>query len=191
VNGHFYQPKVFIDELRQIYLRRFRSELFNAFGLIQPESELNQLTEYIQQLRYYVQGEKIKNPHTGQMEDPNETLLREVERRLGVKRDVEEARAAVIQQIAKWSLEHPDQPLEYQDIFEEELRTLRESYRQEVMGAAQARQRELMTHLEGEAHLDDEATRRVESALSYFGDQLGYPDACILEVLHSLHLIED
>lgn len=191
VSGHFYQPKIFISELRQTYLRRFKSSLFSAFGLIESDNELKQLTEYIHQLRYYVRGEKVQNPHTGKSEDPNETLLREVERRLGIKQDIEAARDSMIQQVAKWSLENPNQPLDYQVIFDEELRTLRTSYVLEVEEVALTRQRELMTSLEGEVQLQDEAQRRADQALTYLKDQLGYHEQSILEVLHSLHLIED
>ena len=191
VSGHFYQPKIFVHELRQIYLRRFKASLFSAFGLIEADNELSQLTEYVRQLRYYVRGEKVQNPHTGRSEDPNETLLREVERRLGIKQNTEAARDSIIQQIAKWSLENPEAPLDYQVIFEEELRTLRASYVREVEEVASVRQRELMTLLEGEIQLQDESQVRAEKALTYLKDQLGYHEQSILEVLHSLHLIED
>ena len=189
-SGAFYQPKQFIDELRSEYLKRFNAELFEAFGLVTPQQELSQLKEYIRQLRYYVRQEKVPNPHTGQAEDPNESLLREVERRLGVKRDTQKMRDAMIQQIAKWRIEQPDEELDYQQIFEEELRTLHASYIREVEEVAQTRRAELMALLEPDVKLEPSAQVRAEEALQNLKTRLGYHEPSVLEALHSLSTLD-
>jgi serine protein kinase len=186
VSGHFYQPKVYVQELKEIYLSRLRISFFNAFGLIAPDNELTQLNEYIHQLRYKLKGEKVHNPHTGQYDEPNEQFMREVEKRLGIKSDIDRARDSIIQQIAKWKIENPDADLDYKVIFEEELRALRLSYLEETEEMAIERRDELMTYLSGEGQLDDQSQQKAELALDYLKRTLGYHEDSLLEVLYSL-----
>jgi serine protein kinase len=186
VSGHFYQPKVYVQELKEIYLSRLRISFFNAFGLIAPDNELTQLNEYIHQLRYKMKGEKVHNPHTGQYDEPNEQFMREVEKRLGIKSDIDRARDSIIQQIAKWKIENPNADLDYKVIFEEELRALRLSYLKETEEVAIERRDELMIYLSGEGQLDDQSQQKAEMALDYLKTTLGYHEDSLLEVLHSL-----
>ena len=185
-SGHFYQPKTYVEELKELYLDRIKVHFFNAFGLISPDNELEQFKEYILHLRYTLSGEKLLNPHTGQYEEPNEGLLREVEGRMGIKSHVNRARDGLIQQIAKWKIENPEGVLDYREIFEEELRALRLSYLHETEEIAEQRRAELMIHLSGEGSLNEQETKLAEEAIAHLKRQLGYHEQSLLEVLHCL-----
>ena len=191
-SGKFYQPKAFVDELKEAYLKWFKEQLFNVMGLTEPEGELNQLKDYIHHLRYKLSGEKVVNPHTGISEDPNEILLREVERRLGVKSDVDQARSNMLHQIAKWRIENPDSELDYTEIFEDELRTLHSSYLEETREVALQRTKELREYLEGELTLPEDVQQRTLKSLTGLKSSMGYHEESILEALHTLqrHLNE-
>ena len=191
VSGQFYQPKIFVGNLKAIYLDRIKLHFFDAFGLVAIDNELEQFKEYIQHLRYKLSGEKLLNPHTGQYEEANEKLLREVEGRLGIKSDVSRARDGLIQQVAKWKIENPDGLLDYRELFEEELRTLRLSYLKETEEIAKQRHTELISYLSGEESLNAQDRQRAETALSSLKARLGYHEDSLLEVLHSLKLSDD
>lgn len=185
-SGKFYQPKAFVEELKDAYLSWFEEQLFNAMGIVEPEEELHQLKEYIQQLRFKLRGEKVKNPHTGLSEEPNEVLLREVEKRLEIKSDIDQARSAMLHQIAKWRIENPTGELDYTEIFEDELRALHASYLRETQEMANQRITELRTYLEGGVTLPEPVLGRAQKTLSNLIANLGYDEASVLEALHTL-----
>ena len=185
-SGHFYQPKIYVEELKELYLERIKLHFFNAFGLIAPDNEHEQFKEYMLHLRYTLSGEKLLNPHTGQYEEPNESVLREVEGRIGIKSHVKRARDGLIQQIAKWKIENPEGILDYREIFEEELRALRLSYLKETEEVATQRRAELLKYLSEEGKLDEQATRLAKEAVVYLKEHLGYHEKSLLEVLNCL-----
>ena len=51
--------------------------------------------------------ERIRNKLTGEYEEPDEKMMREVERLLDVKGDAHEARKQMISAIAAWAIDHP------------------------------------------------------------------------------------
>ena len=188
-SGSFYQAKVYVGELKEIYLTRLKLKFFNAFGLIAPDNELTQFTQYIHHLQHKLRGERLHNPHTGQYEEANATLMREMERRLGITSKIDQARDGIIQQIAKWKIENPEETLDYQIIFSDELHTLRLSYLKEAEELAQQRADELITLLSGQGKLDPEVEDQARITLDKLKDNLGYHESSLLEVLHSLEFI--
>ena len=86
-------------------------------------------------------------------------------------------------------IENPEETLDYQVIFSDELHTLRLSYLQEAEEIAQQRANELITFLSGQGKLDDEAETQARLALDKLKDNLGYHEASLLEVLYSIDFI--
>ena len=188
-SGSFYQAKIYVNELKEIYLNRLKLDFFNAFGLVAVDNELTQFKQYIHHLQHKLRGERIHNPHTGQYEEANTTLMREIEARLGITSQVDKARDGIIQQIAKWKIENPTETLDYQVIFADELRTLRLSYLQETEELAQQRAQDLMIVLNGQGKLEPEAEAQAQQTIIQLKSTLGYHEASLLEVLYSLEFV--
>src|SRR5262249_44705104 len=71
--------------------------------------------------------ERIRNRVTGEYEEPDEKMMREVERLLDVKGDAQEHRKQMISAIAAWAIDHPGQRVEPGNVFPQSVKRMREA----------------------------------------------------------------
>ena len=103
----YFDHKGFLETARDWYLERTDEEVKTAMGLVEEASYLDLFGRYIDQVTHAVRKEKIRNTVTGKTEDPDEKLMREVERIIEVSADVEKFRQGIMSKIGAWSIDHP------------------------------------------------------------------------------------
>lgn len=125
--GGYHDHVLFRRTIRERLLDAFEDEFRVASGLV-DEARYNELFDrYVTHVSFWIKGEKLRNPVTGQYENPDERLMREVEALLGRPERAEDFRHALIGTIAAWAIDHPDEPVENARVFAEHLRRLREA----------------------------------------------------------------
>jgi predicted Ser/Thr protein kinase len=122
VRDGYHDACEFINVVRNEWLSILDQEVRESMGIFQKTQYEDFLKKYIAHLSVRLKGEKIKNPITGKMEPPDERLLQEfediVEAPQGGK-DRDGFRQGVISSIGAYSLDHPNQPVEYKNVFPE------------------------------------------------------------------------
>ena len=83
---------------------------------------------YVTHVMHAIKKEKVRNPATGRMEDPDEEMMREVERTLEITGRADDFRQSLIAKIGAWSLDHRGQKPVLAEIFADLLRKLRDAY---------------------------------------------------------------
>jgi len=130
---------------------------------------------YVIHVNYWVKREKFRNPLTGQYEEPDERMMREVEALLGSPDKAEDIRNGLIGAIAAWAIDHPDQPLDNARVFGSQLRRLRESAFAERRVAVAKLCRDLVALLrEDGSGLNDARRAAAEKALDVLIARFGY-----------------
>ena len=145
-SGTYYQPKDALKILSEWYLTRFEELLHQAMGLVKTEDTFDLWLKYIDEIMYAVQGEKKPHPLTGRYEDPDETFMRQIENRIQMKGKAQKYRSECIQRVASYRLSHPEEDLDYKQIFEEELRLIQESYFEEQKKTTRQQLNELLMY---------------------------------------------
>ncbi len=113
---------------RSRLLDTIEDEMRAASGLV-DEVRYGELFErYVSHVSVWVKGEKIRNPHTGAAENPDERMMREIEGLLGVKQKNEEHRRGLISTIAAWAIDHPGQKIVNSVVFPQPMKRLRETF---------------------------------------------------------------
>lgn len=126
--GGFHDHRRFVELVRERLLDRIDDEVRSAMGLIE-ESEYERLfNRYIVHVLHWTRKEKIKNPTTGALENPDESLMREVEASLDVSDPADDFRHDLISKIGAWSLDHPSERPEYTVIFADYFKRLKDDY---------------------------------------------------------------
>ena len=83
---------------------------------------------YITHVMHAIKKEKVRNPQTGRMDDPDEAMMKEVERTLEITGRADDFRQGLIAKIGAWSLDHRGQKPVMSEIFADLLRKLRDAY---------------------------------------------------------------
>ncbi len=134
-------PEQFIELVRQQYLKWVDDEVKNSLGLIEPDSHFELFERYVKHVSAWTKKERLLNPITGKLAEPDSELMRQVEGILVAKGEsVEEFRNSLINKIGAFKLEQPDQPMNYQTLFSGNLKRIKEDY--------YAKQSKIVRHLQ-------------------------------------------
>ena len=107
-------------------LDAWEEELYRASSFIDEERYAELFDRYVHNVSVWVKKERIRNRVTGEYEEPDEKLMKEVERLLDTTGSADEARKQMISSIAAWALDHPGQRVAPAVVFPHFLQRMRE-----------------------------------------------------------------
>ncbi|MEO8902420.1 MAG: serine protein kinase PrkA [Polyangiaceae bacterium] len=173
--GGYHDHVLFRKALHARLLDAFEDEFRIASGLVDETRYSDLFDRYVTHVSYWVKGEKFRNPLTGQYEEPDERMMREVEALLGSPDKPEDLRNNLIGTIAAWAIDHPDTRLDNGRVFASQLRRLRESAFGERRVAVATLCRDLVALLREEGSgLNDARRLAAEKALGVLETRFGY-----------------
>jgi predicted Ser/Thr protein kinase len=172
--GGYHDHVLFRRAIKERLLEAFEDEFRVASGLVDESRYTDLFERYVTHVSFWVKGEKTRNPLTGQYEDPDERMMREVEALLGNTEEPADFRHALIGTIAAWAIDHPGRPIDNAQVFAGYLRKLREAAFSERRSQVAKLCRDVIILLKEEgAGLNDvrrnAATRACEELYSRFG----------------------
>jgi serine protein kinase len=175
--GGYHDHQLFRRTLRERLLESLEDELRIASGLVDEARYSELFVRYVTHVSFWVKHEKLRNPITGQYDEPDERLMGEVEALLGGSEDPKELRNVLINSIAAWAIDHPDEPLDHARIFSSQLRRLREAVFAERRVPVAKLCRDIVVLLRQEGSGLDEARRTAaRKALAELKRRFGYED---------------
>jgi len=127
----------FVRTIETWFVGVLDEEVRQAMGLVEEGSHAELFNRYLVHISAWTKSEKLPDPITGKMADPDEQLMRQVEDALladGEK--AEDFRRDIISQIGAYRLENPDVDVDYELLFGPYLRRLKEDFyasRQEIV----------------------------------------------------------
>lgn len=163
--GGYHDTEVFREAIKERLLDTLEDEFRVASGLVDETRYQDLFDRYITHVSYWVKNEKLRNPHTGQYEEPDQRLMDEVEGLLGLGDDRESSRHALINTIAAWVIDHPDEPVDNSRVFAEQIKRMRNAVFQERRGTVANICRDVVTLLRDDGRGLPDARRKVAQAL--------------------------
>ncbi len=127
-DGEFMDHPKLVEAVRQRYLEWADDDVRRSMGLATEAQHLDLMERYAQTVNVVLRGEKVRNPITGKMEEPDTHLLQDVEQMLGTGKDPQAFRRQVLGTIGAWSLDHAGQPVPYGTLFANLLQQIRTAY---------------------------------------------------------------
>jgi predicted Ser/Thr protein kinase len=175
--GGYHDHVAFRKALRERLLDSLEDEFRQASGLVDETRYLELFDRYVTNVSFWTKKEKLRNPMTGQYEDPDERLMQEVEALLGATGKAEDLRNGLISKIAAWAIDHPDQPVDHAKVFAPQLRRLREAVFSERRAAVAKLCRDVLLLLKEDGSGLDAARRAAAlRAVERLKSQFGYED---------------
>ncbi|HEY3493347.1 MAG TPA: serine protein kinase PrkA, partial [Polyangiaceae bacterium] len=180
--GGYHDHVLFRKVIRTRLLDSFEDEFRIASGLVDEARYTELFSRYVTHVNFWLKHEKLRNPITGQYEEPDQRLMHEVETLLGSTDQPEELRHSLISAIAAWAIDHPDEPLDHARIFAGQLKKLREAVFAERRTAVAKLCRDVMILLREEGSGLDEARRSAaRRAIEELKTRFGYEEVSIVD----------
>ncbi|MFO7566268.1 MAG: serine protein kinase PrkA [Enhygromyxa sp.] len=102
-------------------------EVREALGLVDEERYLELFRKYVVHASHHVKRERIFDKVTGQLRDPDEKFMRELEKSMDPQAG-EGFREDLLGRIGAWALSHPTEEPQYDQIFTDYFARMREDY---------------------------------------------------------------
>jgi predicted Ser/Thr protein kinase len=170
----------FVDDVENQYLDTIDEEVCVSMGLVAESSYQELFSRYVRHLSAWVKGEKVAHPVSGELMDPDATLMTEIEEILlssGEQRD--DFRNSVISQIGAFALDHPGEAPPYGEIFPGYLRKLQDDFFNKRRKQVQRAKEDLLKVIHGETTgLDAKALKRLQGMLETMRQRYGYCEHC-------------
>ncbi|NRA35613.1 MAG: serine protein kinase PrkA [Polyangiaceae bacterium] len=177
-DGGYHDHEKFRKGLRVRLLDALELELRGASGIVDEGQYHDMFDRYVHHVSFAVKGEKVLNEHTGSYEEPDESLMAEVETLIGTPDSSEQFRNAILGRIAAWAIENPGQKVDNQDVFRDEIRRIKNAVFKERSGAVAKLCRDLVVLVRDDATgLDDHQREAAERALSRLKSDFAYQDS--------------
>ena len=173
--GGFHDHRKLVDVARGRLFDRIDDQVRASVGLVEESEYARVFDRYVNHVMHHLKKEKVRDASTGRFVDPDEGMMREVERTLEITGRPEEFRQSLIAKIGAWSLDHRGQKPVLSEIFSDLLRKLRDAYFEKHRKTIARGIGDLVMLLSGnEASLAAEARGRAEAALATLIDRHGY-----------------
>ncbi len=126
--GGYHDHRRFVDQVRERLWDKIDDEVRSALGMIEESEYARIFEQYITHVTHWLKKEKVRNPMSSKMEDPDEGLMREVEKTLEITGKSDDFRGNLIAKIGAWSLDHRGERPVYAAIFGEHMKKLKDAY---------------------------------------------------------------
>ncbi|MBK7581427.1 MAG: serine protein kinase PrkA [Myxococcales bacterium] len=184
VAGSYHDHRQFRLELRERLLETLEDELRVASGLVDETRYRELFDRYITHVSYWVKGEKLRNPLTGQYEDPDPRLMGEVETLLGSADKAEDLRHSLISRVAAWAIDHPGDVIDNSLVFSLQLKRMQDAVFGERRVAVAKLARDLVVLLcEEGSGLDEPRRVEVQAAAERMKARYGYQDGSLADAV--------
>ncbi len=186
--GGYHAFAKFIEQVKERLLDRIDDDVRNSLGLVEETEYGRVFQRYVTHVVSWTKKEKVVNPTTGRYEDPDETMMQEVEKTIGATGKTEDYRSDLIAKIGAWSLDHREQKPDYTQIFADSFKRLRDAYFARQKKTVSRGVEELITLLtDGEAALSSKESRaRAKRALEQLGSRFGYQEDSARDLIRLL-----
>ncbi len=186
--GGFHDAVAMIAAARVALLDRVDDEVRTALGLVDDGEHVRMFDRYVLHVTHWLRKEKVRNASTGNLDEPDAALMREVERTLDVTAGGADAfRQNLISKIGAWSIDHKGERPVPTAIFADLVRRLREAYYDKQKELVSRGIDELLRRLtEHDAELSPEATARAAAAEHALITRFGYQRSSARELVGAL-----
>ncbi len=172
-DGEYHRPDRFVSVVREAYLDRVEREVRAASGLV-DEAEYGRVFErYVQHANAWLRGEKLADGR-GRDAAPDESMLADVEKRIGRDAPPKEFRGALISRIAAFRIDNPDAPVDLTHIFPHYVDRLRDEYYRSRQRELGRRCRALLDRLDGAEKQPAAEAAEADALLDRLTSDAGY-----------------
>lgn len=175
IEGGYHDHLEFRRVIRERLLTMLEDEFRVASSLVDDTRYGDLFDRYVLHVAHWVKKERMRNPITGEYQEPDEGLMHEVESLLSLPDSPETLRHTWMNRIAAWAIENPGQPIINRDIFGPEIKRLRDAVFAELRGALAKLTRDMLILVrEQGAGLSTEQAAQAEGAVTRLCEEFGY-----------------
>ena len=184
--GKYHNVKFFLEQIKEEFCRIFYIELVESMALIDPQACADLISTYIEHVAGDIKGEKILDRASGEMHPPSPQIMENVEKIIKIKDNPRRHRESVLNRLAAFKLDNPQQEVDLQEIFTDFGEKIRTHYFIENEKQVRANFRTILSLNKHDHDLSAEERELAESTLCNLNTKFGYTKEMVIEQLKFL-----
>jgi serine protein kinase len=175
----YHDHEEFVRVAEGEYLDLLDEEVRDAMGLVSEKQYRTMFERYVLHVLAWTRGERLRNPHTSEMERPDEEMMAQTESIvMAGAEDRREFRRGLIAAVGAHRLEHPEGEIDYSQIFPDLFRRLRDHFFDERKRTLRKNAENVLRYLGDErANLSSRDQTHVQDTLRGL-QKFGYCESC-------------
>ncbi len=176
----FHDHEEFVRVTEGEYLDVLDEEVREAMGLVSEKQYRTMFERYVLHVLAWTRGERLRNPHTGENERPDEEMLAQTEAIvMAGSEDRRDFRRGLISAVGAYRLEHSEGEIDYSQIFPDLFRRLRDHFFDERKRTLRKNAEKVLRYLGDErSQLSAREQQQVGETLRSMQDKYGYCEHC-------------
>jgi len=185
--GKYHDSGLFVRMIQDEFADTFEDELLASMTLVEELQYELLLARYIDNVVAEIKKEKIYNAKTSSSEPPNQALMRDVEKIIGVQGSADRHREGLLSRIGAYKLENPKEKIEIAIVFHDILKKLHDHYFDEKSRVIEANQRAMLSlETDAEKDLTEKEKRLAETTFAELEQRFGYTKESTIQCLRFL-----
>ena len=182
--GEYNDQGRFLEMVRDRVLDLVNDEVRDSMGLVSEKQYQEIFARYVMNVSYESKGEKLLNPVTKRLEEPDRRFMEELEETFKIGKAPKEFRSDLISSVGAWYLDHPGQAPDYERLFPKLFQLLREEYYAKQRAVVHKTKEEILRYIAGEgSSLTEKERQRSELTLNTLRERYGYCNECAKEAI--------
>lgn len=176
----YHNPPEYITQIKNLAMNHADEAFRTALGMYDSDKMDAYLNKYLYQISHVLKKEKIRNPETNKMEDPDLAFIEGFEKRAEV-RYPDAFREKIMNTVASAYLQEPQQKTDFKRLFPQLKNTIITAFYSEKKLEILSSIRYLLKH---PGHgLPESGQRRADQAKEAMTKEFGYQHECLQEAL--------
>lgn len=181
VKDGYHDNYAFINVARNEYLSILDQEVRESMGIFDSKQYADFMKKYISHLSHLLKKEKIKNTITGELESPDMSLIQEFENIVqapagGSEREA--FRQNVISSIGAYALDHPNEAVDYKQVFPEFYHKIENHYFNQQKSQMKQLANAITVFGTEKDDPQSDSSKLAKQTVSTMLDRFGYCEAC-------------
>ena len=173
-----------LKTVRAEYFRWVRDEVYDSIGLVDESEYERVFLEYFRHVKAFDAKEKVYNSTVNNYEEPNEDMMARIEGLVEISDGPEEWRSNIMTKIAAWSLDHPNEKVDFRNLFPQIDRALRADFYKQRDRVLTLIEQDILKYGTDEfGHLSESEKAKVTEALGTMHEKYGYCESCARDVI--------
>jgi predicted Ser/Thr protein kinase len=182
-NG-YHDAEHLVEVTRQVYVEIVQAEVHSSMRLVEPDQYRRVFERYVQHVNATRSGERVRNPVTGKLDEPDQKFIKEVEAVVASGARPDDFRDALMGKIGAWRVDHPSGPVDYAELFPEAVTALQDDYYARNKKIIEDVRDNMVRHgTEDLADLDPDLQKRVKDTMDAMLSEHGYCPDCAKDAI--------
>lgn len=180
----YYDQLRLVELAEEYYISIIDHELKSTMDMVEETEHVKLMERYISQASAWLQKKKVLDEVSGEEREADERFLARIEKIIAPEDEAKSIRQSFVSKVGAYSLDHPNEKVEYGKLFKGEIKRLEDHYFARQKKKIHELNENLLKYMAGETKdMPPEQLKAVEHTMETMENKYGYHPECTKDIV--------